>query len=91
MKLLCVFWREASQFRKFTQIDVNSSCLLRFPDSAQGFLVGFCVKWPFYPNRDVSGVSNIKILVTVAYGEGCVRPEEFVAEDLGEEDVVGWF
>ena len=30
-----------------------------------------------------------KILITLAYGEGCVRSEEFMAEDLGEEDIVG--
>ena len=35
------------------------------------------------------GSGNVKILITLAYGEGCVRTEEFVAEDLGEEDIVG--
>ena len=38
------------------------------------------------PNRDVSGLSNVKILITLAYGEGCVR-----REDLGEEDDFGHF
>jgi hypothetical protein len=32
---------------------------------------------------------NVKILVTLADGERCVRPQELVAEDLGQEDVVG--
>jgi hypothetical protein len=44
--------------------------------------------------RNVSGLSNIKILITLSYGKGCVRSEEFVTEDLGEEDIVGdvfWF
>ena len=36
-----------------------------------------------------SGLSNVKILITLPYGEGCVRSEEFMAEDLGEEDIVG--
>jgi hypothetical protein len=31
----------------------------------------------------------VKILITLPYGEGCVRPQEFMAEDLGEEDIVG--
>jgi hypothetical protein len=43
----------------------------------------------FDPNRDGSGLSNIKILITLSYGEGSVRTEEFMAEDLGEEDIVG--
>ena len=34
-------------------------------------------------------LSNEKILITLSYGEGCVRAEEFMAEDLGEEDIVG--
>jgi hypothetical protein len=33
--------------------------------------------------------SNVKILVTLADRGGCVRPEEFVAEDLCQEYVVG--
>jgi len=32
---------------------------------------------------------NVKILVTLADEERCVRPQELVAEDLGQEDVVG--
>jgi hypothetical protein len=42
-----------------------------------------------YPNRTVSGLSNIKILITLSYGEGCVWTQEFMTEDLGEEDIVG--
>jgi len=34
--------------------------------------------------RDGLRLSNVKILITFAYREGCVRPE-----DLGEEDIVG--
>ena len=33
--------------------------------------------------------SNVKILVTLADRDGCVRSQEFVAEDLCEEDIVG--
>ena len=33
--------------------------------------------------------SDIKILITLSYGEGCVWTEEFMAGDLGEEDIVG--
>jgi hypothetical protein len=36
--------------------------------------------------RNVSTLSNIKILVTLSYGEGSVWSQEFMAEDLGEED-----
>jgi hypothetical protein len=43
----------------------------------------------FDPNRDGSGLSNIKILITLSYGEGCIWPQEFMAEDLSEEDIVG--
>jgi hypothetical protein len=39
--------------------------------------------------RNVSGLSNVKILITLSYGEGCVWAEEFMAEDLGEENIVG--
>jgi hypothetical protein len=34
-------------------------------------------------------LSNVKILITLPYGKGCVRSQEFMAEDLGEEDIVG--
>jgi hypothetical protein len=34
-------------------------------------------------------LSNIKILITLSYGEGCIWSQEFVAEDLSEEDIVG--
>ena len=44
---------------------------------------------PFYPNRDGSRLSNVKILITLPDGEGCVRSEQFLAEDLRDEDVVG--
>ena len=37
--------------------------------------------------RDGSVLSNVKILITLAYGEGSVGTEEFVTEDLGEEDI----
>ena len=42
-----------------------------------------------YLNRDLSVLSNIKILITLSYGKGCVRTQEFMAEDLCEEDIVG--
>ena len=38
---------------------------------------------------DVSRLSNIKILVTLSDRKGCIWTEEFMAEDLGEEDIVG--
>jgi hypothetical protein len=41
------------------------------------------------PNRAVSGHTNVKILITLPYGEGCIWTDEFMAEDLGEEDIVG--
>jgi len=37
---------------------------------------------------------DIEILITLSYGKRCVRSQEFMAEDLGQEDVVGlvsWF
>jgi hypothetical protein len=42
----------------------------------------------------VSGASILTGMVqgfriTLAYGEGCIWPQEFIAEDLGEEDIVG--
>ena len=37
----------------------------------------------------MSQATNVKILITLSYGEGGIWPEEFVAEDLGEEDIVG--
>jgi hypothetical protein len=42
-----------------------------------------------YPNRDVSRLSNVKILITLADRKGCIRSQEFMAEDLCEEDIVG--
>jgi hypothetical protein len=42
-----------------------------------------------YPNRDGSALSNVKILITLSDGKGCVRPQKFMTEDLGEEDIVG--
>jgi hypothetical protein len=39
--------------------------------------------------RDGSGHSNVKILITLPDRKRCVRPEEFMTEDLGEEDIVG--
>jgi hypothetical protein len=39
--------------------------------------------------RDSSRLSNVKILITLPDREGCVWSQEFVAEDLGEEDIVG--
>jgi hypothetical protein len=38
---------------------------------------------------DVSDLSSVKILVTLADRKGCLWPEEFMSEDLGEEDIVG--
>jgi hypothetical protein len=46
-------------------------------------------EWPIHPIRDGSELSNVKILITLSYGEGCVWPEEFMSEDSGEEDIVG--
>ena len=40
-------------------------------------------------NLTSHSLSNVKILITLSYGEGCIWTEEFVAEDLGEEDIVG--
>jgi hypothetical protein len=34
-------------------------------------------------------ISNIKILIALPDGESGIRPEEFMAEDLGQEDVIG--
>jgi len=34
-------------------------------------------------------LSNIKILITLSYGEGCVRSQEFMVEDLGEGNIGG--
>jgi hypothetical protein len=42
-----------------------------------------------YPNSTGSRLSNVKILITLSYGEGCIWTEEFMAEDLSEEDIVG--
>jgi hypothetical protein len=39
--------------------------------------------------RDGSRLSNVKILITLPDRKGCVRSEEFMSEDLGEEDIVG--
>jgi hypothetical protein len=39
--------------------------------------------------RAVSGLFDIKILITLSYGKGYVWSEEIMAEDLGEEDIVG--
>jgi hypothetical protein len=36
-----------------------------------------------------SVLSNIKILVALSHGEGSIWSQEFMAEDLGEEDIVG--
>jgi hypothetical protein len=42
-----------------------------------------------------SGFSDDEeILITLSYGKRCVRSQEFMAKDLGQEDVVGlvsWF
>jgi hypothetical protein len=46
------------------------------------------VESPFDPNRNVSRISNIKILITLPGGAGSVSPEEFMTEDLGEEDIL---
>jgi hypothetical protein len=34
-------------------------------------------------------LSNVKILITLSYGKRSIGSEEFMAEDLGEEDIVG--
>src|SRR5271166_3363120 len=42
------------------------------------------------PSVDDSSIrSDIKILIALPYGEGCIGTEEFVTKDLGEEDIVG--
>jgi hypothetical protein len=33
--------------------------------------------------------SNIKILITLSDGKRCIRSEEFMSENLDEEDIVG--
>ena len=43
----------------------------------------------YYPNRYVSGHCNVKILIALADRHAGVRAEELVAEDLGQEDVIG--
>ena len=35
-------------------------------------------------------LSNIKILITLSYGDGWVRSKEFMSEDLSEDDIVGF-
>jgi hypothetical protein len=35
------------------------------------------------------GLSNVKILIRLPYGKGCIGSQEFMAEDLSEEDIVG--
>jgi hypothetical protein len=47
------------------------------------------VEWRLLLYRDSSRLSNVKILITLPHGVGCVWTEEFVAEDLGEDDIVG--
>jgi hypothetical protein len=34
-------------------------------------------------------ISNVEILIALSYRKGCIRSEQLVAEDLGQEDVVG--
>ena len=36
------------------------------------------MEWPFFSNRDGSRLSNVKILITLADGEGCVRAEKLL-------------
>ena len=43
-------------------------------------------KWSLLRIKDGSRLSNVKILITLPYREGCVRPQEFVTKDLGEEE-----
>jgi hypothetical protein len=62
------------------------------PYTAQGFLVGFFRSHRWWNNHSILGTaqnSNVKILITLAYGKGCVWSEEFMTEDLSEEDIVG--
>jgi hypothetical protein len=65
------------------------------PDIAQGFLVVFFFRshktWnsaPILTGR-AQGLSNVKILVALADGEGSGPWEEFMAEDFCDEDVLG--
>jgi hypothetical protein len=44
---------------------------------------------PHRNHRNGSRLSNIKNLITLSYGKGCIWTEKFVAEDLSEEDIVG--
>jgi hypothetical protein len=60
---------------------VSSACRIRFRASS-GVISG--VESP-YPNRDGSGLSNVKIFITLSNGEGCMGPEEFVSEDLARK------
>ena len=41
------------------------------------------------PRLQGSSNFDVKILITLPDREGCVRPQELVAEDLGQEDVIG--
>src|ERR1700758_1082453 len=34
-------------------------------------------------------ISNVKILIALSYRNGCIRSQQLMAEDLGQEDVVG--
>jgi hypothetical protein len=63
----------------------------RFRRTGSGKSSSSTVACPSYVSSlvDGLGLSNVKILITLSYGEGCVRSQEFVAEDLGEEDIVG--
>ena len=64
-------------------------------DSNRGFECGYvlCPNGAGLPPSNLTGdgtrLSNIKILIGLPYGEGGIGTEEFVAEDLCEEDIVG--
>ena len=60
------------------------------------FLMRFCGHFDKSRETEKSALASydIEILIALSYRKRCVRPQEFVAEDLGQEDVVGlvfWF
>ena len=48
------------------------------------------MEWPLLPNRDVSRLSNVKILVALPDGQGCIRSEEFMSRDSKSLSATIW-
>jgi len=46
------------------------------------------MEWTLFYS-DGSRLSNVKILVTLPDGQGYIRSEEFMSQDLCQEDIVG--